>query len=111
MKIEKIEKPKGIFPTVTKLRVAAYARVSTSEKDQLDSLAAQIHYYEKNIREKSSWVYSGIYYDEGITGTSYSRREGFQRMISDCEHGKIDMIITKSISRFARNTVDTIETV
>ena len=111
MKIKKIEKHQGLLPSVTKLRVAAYARVSTSEKEQLDSLATQIRHYEKFIKEKDSWLYVGIYYDEGITGTSYSHRRGFLTMINDCEQGKIDMIITKSISRFARNTVDTIETI
>lgn len=109
MEIRKIEKPKGMLPQITKKRVAAYARVSTHDEVQLDSLSAQRSHYETLIKGKSEWIYAGVYYDEGITGTSYAHREAFQRMISDCEQGKIDMIITKSISRFARNTVDTIE--
>ena len=109
MEIRKIEKPKGMLPQITKKRVAAYARVSTHDEDQLDSLSAQRSHYETLIKGKSEWIYAGVYYDEGITGTSYAHREAFQRMISECEQGKIDMIITKSISRFARNTVDTIE--
>ena len=109
MEIRKIDKPKGILPEITKKRVAAYARVSTHDEDQLDSLSAQRSYYETLINGKREWIYAGVYYDEGITGTSYAHREAFQRLISDCERGKVDMIITKSISRFARNTVDTIE--
>ena len=109
MEITKIDKPKGMLPQITKKRVAAYARVSTHDEDQLDSLSAQRSHYETLIKGKSEWIYAGVYYDEGITGTSYAQREAFQRMISECEQGKIDMIITKSISRFARNTVDTIE--
>lgn len=109
MEIRKIETPKGMLPQITKKRVAAYARVSTHNEDQLDSLFAQRSHYETLIKGKREWIYAGVYYDEGITGTSYAHREAFQRMISDCEQGKVDMIITKSISRFARNTVDTIE--
>ena len=109
MEIRKIETPKGMLPQITKKRVAAYARVSTHNEDQLDSLFAQRSHYETLIKGKREWIYAGVYYDEGITGTSYAHREAFQRMISDCEQGKIDMIITKSISRFARNTVDTID--
>lgn len=93
--------------TVPKVqRVAAYVRVSTDFEEQLDSLAAQEDYYEKKIGEHADWSRAGIYADGGRSGTSYVHREGFNRMIADCEAGKIDMVITKSISRFARNTVD-----
>lgn len=87
-------------------RVVAYVRVSTDFEEQLDSLAAQEDYYEKKIGEHADWSRAGIYVDGGRSGTSYAHREGFNRMIADCEAGKIDMVITKSISRFARNTVD-----
>lgn len=111
MEIRKIDKPKGILPEITKKRVAAYARVSTHDDDQLDSLSAQRSYYETLINGKREWIYAGVYYDEGITGISYAHREAFQRLISDCERGKVDLIITKSVSRFARNTVDSLTTI
>lgn len=91
------------------MRVAAYARVSTDLTAQLDSLEAQIDYYAKKVAEHKGWVLAGIYADEGRTGTSYIHRVEFNRMIADCENGKIDMIITKSVSRFARNTVDALK--
>lgn len=91
-----------------KKRVAAYARVSTDMADQLHSLAAQIEYFTDHIRQHEGWELVEVYYDEGITGTSVKKREGFNRMISDCEKGKIDTILTKEVSRFARNTVDTL---
>lgn len=87
-------------------RVAAYVRVSTDFTEQLDSLAAQKDYFEKMIGDHADWAKVEIYADEGRSGTSYIHREGFNRMIADCEAGKIDIILTKSISRFARNTVD-----
>ena len=110
MKINKIEQPKNQWINNVLKRVAAYARVSTAFEEQLGSRKAQIEYYEKLIKGKKEWVFSGVYYDEGITGTSYVHREGFQKMIRDCELGKIDVIITKSISRL-RNTLDTIKIV
>ena len=91
-----------------KLRVAAYCRVSTDEEEQLNSYEAQIAYYTEFIAKNPSWTFSGIYADEGITGTSTIKRKNFLRLMSDCEKGKIDMILTKSISRFARNTVDSL---
>ena len=94
-----------------KMRVAAYARVSTDSSEQLNSLEAQKDYYEKKIKENSSWIFAGIYVDEGITGTSYHHRAEFQRMIEDCKQGKVDMVITKSVSRFARNTVDALKVI
>ena len=92
-------------------RVAAYARVSTSSDEQLGSVEAQKDYFQKLITERPNWVLVDIYADEGISGTSLTRREAFNRMIDDALAGKIDMIITKSLSRFARNTVDTLNTI
>ena len=88
------------------LRVAAYVRVSTDLEEQSTSFEAQRDYYEKKIKENPEWVLAGIYADEGKSGTSYINRAEFNRMMEDCRQGKIDMILTKSISRFARNTVD-----
>lgn len=93
------------------LRVAAYCRVSSDSDDQLHSFAAQTEYYTKLIGENSHWTLADIYADEGITGTSMRRRDEFKRMIADCKKGKIDRILTKSVSRFARNTVDCLDTV
>ena len=95
----------------SKNKVAAYARVSTYNDEQLNSLEAQKDYYEKKIRENPSWMFAGIYVDEGITGTSYAHRAEFLRMIEDCKNGKIDMVLTKSVSRFARNTVDALNVI
>ncbi len=89
-------------------KVAAYARVSTNTDEQYTSYEAQVNYYKKFIQEKSDWEYINVYADEGISGTNTKRRTEFNRMISDALEGKIDLIITKSISRFARNTLDTI---
>lgn len=90
----------------TKLRVAAYCRVSTEQDEQLNSFENQVTYYTEFITRNPNYELAGIYADEGISGTSTKRREQFNRMIADCEAGKIDLIITKSISRFARNTQD-----
>ena len=92
-------------------RVAAYARVSTASDEQMGSVAAQKDYFEQLIQQRPDWVLVGIYADEGISGTSLNRREAFNRMIADALEGKIDLIITKSLSRFARNTVDTLNTI
>ena len=92
-------------------RVAAYARVSTDSDEQMGSVEAQKDYFEKLIQKRPDWVLVGIYADEGISGTSINRREAFNRMIADALDGKIDLIITKSLSRFARNTVDTLNTI
>ena len=94
-----------------KLRVAAYCRVSTAKVDQLESLEAQKEHYENYIKGNPEWEFAGIYYDAGISGTKKEMREGLLSMITDCEHGKIDFIITKSISRFARNVTDCLELV
>lgn len=93
------------------LRVAAYCRVSTDSADQQHSFEVQTEYYERLIGENPLWTLADIYADEGITGTSMKRRTEFNRMIADCKRGKIDRILTKSVSRFARNTVDCLETV
>ena len=97
--------------SVRKLRVAAYARVSTDSEEQLISLDAQKNHYEVLIRSRRDWEYAGLYYDEGISGTKMAKRDGLLSMLADCEKGKIDYIIVKSISRFSRNTVESIETV
>ena len=94
-----------------KRRVAAYARVSTDTDEQFTSYEAQIDYYTKYIAERADWTFVDVYADEGISGTSTKHRDGFNRMIQDALDGKIDLIVTKSISRFARNTVDTLTTV
>ena len=92
--------------TGTKLRVAAYCRVSTDHDDQLDSLENQMSHYLDYIRLHPDYELADIYSDSGISGTGTKRRAGFMRMISDCRNGRIDLVITKSISRFARNTAD-----
>lgn len=89
-----------------KVRVAAYCRVSTDSDEQATSYEAQIEHYTDYIQRKPDWTLAGIYADDGISGTNTKKREEFNRMIEDCMAGKIDMIITKSISRFARNTLD-----
>ena len=93
-----------------KTRVAAYARVSSGKDAMLHSLSAQISYYSKLIQNHDGWEYIGVYSDEAFTGTK-ENRSGFQRMLDDCRAGNIDMVITKSISRFARNTVTLLQTV
>ena len=103
-----------ILPTkldfLKRKKVCAYARVSSGKDAMINSLSAQISYYSEYIQSQRDWEYVGVYADEAISGTKESRPE-FQRMIADCKAGKIDMIITKSISRFARNTVTLLETV
>ncbi|MBT9649783.1 recombinase family protein [Oscillibacter sp. MCC667] len=94
-----------------KKRVAAYCRVSTDSEEQLNSYEAQKSYYTQKIEESSDWEMAEIYADEGISGTSMKKRTEFKKMITACKRGHIDLIITKSLSRFARNTVDCLETV
>ena len=91
-----------------KRRVAAYARVSTDKDEQITSYKAQVDYYTKLIKDNDDWEFIDVYTDEGITGTSTKNRKGFQKMIDDALAGKFDLIVTKSVSRFARNTVDTL---
>lgn len=89
-----------------KLRVAAYARVSTESDKQLVSLEAQKNHYETYIKARPDWEYAGPYFDEGVSGTKMAKRDGLLSMLEDCDRGLIDLIIVKSISRFSRNTVD-----
>lgn len=89
-----------------KLRVAAYCRVSTDSDEQATSYDAQVEHYSNFIQKNEEWEFAGIFADDGISGTNTKKREEFNRMISECMEGHIDMIITKSISRFARNTLD-----
>lgn len=91
------------------VRIAPYARVSTDSEEQLNSYKSQVAYYTDLVEKRKDWVLVDIYADEAITGTQVTKRENFQRMINDCMDGKIDVIITKSISRFARNTLDTLK--
>ena len=100
--------PKANIPQLK--RVAAYARVSSGKDAMLHSLSAQVSYYNDLIQNHSGWQYAGVYADEALTGTK-ENRENFQRLLADCRSGKVDMVITKSISRFARNTVTLLETV
>lgn len=113
--IKRIYAPEAVTPkdpiAIPKRRVAAYARVSTASDEQLNSIVAQKDYFERMIRHHPDWILVDIYADEGLSGTSIRRREGFTRMIADALDGKIDLIITKSLSRFARNTVDTLNTI
>lgn len=94
-----------------KRRVAGYARVSTDHEDQTTSYEAQIDYYTNYIKSRDDWEFVAIYTDEGISATNTKKREGFKSMIADALAGKIDLIVTKSVSRFARNTVDSLTTV
>lgn len=91
-----------------KLKVAAYCRVSTDKDDQANSLSSQIKYFSEYISRQTDWQMCEVYYDEGISGTSIKKRVGFNRMIQDAYDKKIDLILTKEVSRFARNTVDTL---
>ena len=94
-----------------KLRVAAYARVSSDSADQLNSFATQVDYYTSYIQSKEEWEFAGLYADEAVSGTTADKRDDFQRLLADCRAGKIDRILVKSISRFARNTIDCLQTV
>lgn len=105
--------PETRMPTaqIEKRKVAAYARVSTDLEEQVTSYRAQVDYYTKYIKEREDWEFVKVYTDEGISGTSTKNREGFQTMIANALDGKINLIITKSVSRFARNTVDSLSTI
>ena len=94
---------------IVRKRVAAYARVSADSESARNSLSAQISHYSRSILSNPEWDYAGFYADEGISGTRKVRREQFQRLLHDCDRGKIDLILTKSVSRFARNTLDLLE--
>lgn len=108
-KISKIEPAIPALPV--RKKVAAYARVSKDTERLAHSLSAQVSYYSGLIQKNPQWEYAGVYADYGITGTSTDWRPEFMRMLKDCEEGKINIVLTKSISRFARNTVDLLETV
>lgn len=108
-KVSKVElKTTALKP---KKKVAAYARVSRDTERLMHSASAQVSYYSSMIQKNPDWDYAGVYADYGISGTKVAKRDEFCRMLQDCEDGKIDIILTKSISRFARNTVDLLETV
>lgn len=109
-KIRKIEATPS-FTAQKKIRVAAYARVSTGSDEQLLSLETQKEHYDSFIKSHPEWEYAGLYYDEGISGTKVEKRDGLVMLLKDCEEGKIDRVITKSISRFSRNTTNTLEMV
>ena len=97
--------------TTEKRKVAAYARVSTDDEDQQTSYAAQCDYYERYIKSREDWEFVKVYADEGISGCSTAKREAFKAMVQDALDGKIQLILTKSVSRFARNTVDSLTTI
>ena len=97
--------------SMAKRKVAAYARVSTDHEEQQSSYEAQCDYYTNFIKARDDWEFVGIYSDEGISATSTKHREGFQQMVADALAGKIDLVLTKSVSRFARNTVDSLTTI
>ena len=97
--------------TVQKRRVAGYARVSTDSDEQFTSYEAQVDYYTEYIQSRSDWEFVAVYTDEGISGCSTKHRAGFREMVADALNGKIDLIVTKSVSRFARNTVDSLVTI
>ena len=104
-----IRKIEPVLPRITvRKKVAAYARVSTDFGQQLNSLSAQVSYYSSYIQSNPEWDYVGVYADEGITGTSTKHRDEFNRLMEDCAAGKIDIVLVKSISRFARDTIDTL---
>ena len=108
----KISRIEPTVPAIKQLKkVAAYARVSMQSERMMHSLSAQVSYYSKLIQKNPDWEYAGVYADDFISGTNTVKRDEFKRMLADCEEGKIDIILTKSISRFARNTVDLLETV
>ena len=110
--MRKISKIEPTMPAVAaKKKVAGYARISMESERMHHSLSAQISYYNALIQKKPEWEFAGVYADDGISGTGTAKRSEFLRMIADCEEGKIDIILTKSIQRFARNTVDLLETV
>ncbi len=108
-KITKIDRSFTRLPS--KKRVAAYARVSVDSNELMQSLAAQVSHYSTLIQANPAWEYAGVYADAGISGTGMKHRSEFRRLIADCEKGLVDIILTKSISRFARNTVDLLKTV
>lgn len=118
-KVKKIKVIEAINPFVTlgensrikRKRVCAYARVSTDEEDQQNSFENQITEYQQRINENPDWIFAGMYADRGISGTQIKRRESFKEMLTDARNKKFDLILTKSISRFGRNTVEILQTI
>ncbi len=102
----RITEIEGNIALLKKIRTAAYARVSTASDEQLLSLEVQKAHYEEYIKSNPEWKFAGLYYDEGISGTKMDKREALQRLLSDCDNGRIDRVLTKYISRFSRNTTD-----
>lgn len=110
--MKNVRKLETVTPVLRqKKRVAAYARVSTETEHLQHSLSAQVSYYNAMIQKNPEWLFAGIYADDGISGTGTAKRDEFNHLIADCEAGLIDIVLTKSISRFARNTVDLLEAV
>ena len=114
--VTKIPQTRNIFTAapitgIAKRKVAGYARVSTDSDEQFTSYEAQVDYYTRYIQSHPEWEFVKVYTDEGISGTDTRHREGFNEMIEDALAGKIDLIVTKSVSRFARNTVDSLVTI
>ena len=108
----KVTKIEQAVPTIKKKKkVAAYARISMESERMNHSLSAQISYYNSMIQKNPEWEYAGVFADDGISGTGIAKRDEFKRMLKAAENGEIDIILTKSIQRFARNTVDLLETV
>ena len=110
-KVTKIDKIQSSQAAKKKLRVAAYCRVSTDSDAQLESLETQKTHYENYIKSRKDWEFAGLYFDEGVTGTKADKRHKLMQLLADCKARKIDFIITKSISRFSRNTTDCLEIV
>lgn len=94
---------------INRLRVAAYCRVSTDEEEQIKSYNSMVRYYTDLIQSNKEYIFVDVYADRAITGTKVDKRDEFQRLIQDCTNGKIDLVIAKSIPRFARNTLDTLK--
>lgn len=109
--MRRIRKIVGMAPLLKLKKVAAYARVSADTDQTEKSFSTQVSYFSQKIQSNPEWVYAGVYSDLGISGTNMTKRRGFQQMIQDAEAGKIDIILTKSIQRFARNTVDLLQTI
>lgn len=110
--MKKVTKLEPSAPVIKpRKRVAAYARISKESERMNHSLSAQVSYYNEKIQKNPDWLFAGVYADNGISGTGTEKRDEFNRLIADCDAGNVDLILTKSISRFARNTVDLLETV
>ncbi len=110
MKIEPVRQ-KVLQELRPKKRVCAYCRVSTDSNKQHTSYVAQVEYYKSYIEKREDWEFIGIFADEARSGTQVKKRDEFIRMMKECENGNIDIIITKSVTRFARNTIDSIEAI